>query len=99
MREDEESALATLDRRVKSAESEKETAKRAQRKAEKNAEKHSSEAAKHEDRASRLNSRLEHIETELRSARSQNQVMERDLAAIRQAIGEIRMKEILAAGK
>ena len=84
---------------LKGAESEKDKAEQARHDAEKKAEKQEQEATEHRARANRLNSRLEQIETDLRSARDKNQVMERDLAAVRSAIGEIRMKEILAARK
>ena len=95
-RMDEESAVAQAVREREQAESAKHTAEDKQRQAEEEKVKAGVEAKDAKRRADGLSTRLERVEADLRSARSRNQVMERDLAKLRQSLGEIKMKEILA---
>jgi len=96
-REDEESTVAQAIRQKEYAERVMARAENEKNKAIQACDKAEKKAAEADDRADRLFSDLKKIKDELRSARSQNQVMEKDLAKIRQSLGEIRMKEILAA--
>ena len=95
-RMDEESAVAQAIRERDQAESAKRTAEDKQGQANLKREKADKEAVTAKKRADGLSTRLERVEADLRSARSRNQVMERDLAKLRQSLGEIKMKEILA---
>lgn len=96
-RMDKDSALAQAVHKRKLAESAKYTAEDNERNANIEREKADKEAVSAKERADRLYAQLKNVEDALRSARSRNQVMEKDLAKLRQSLGEIRIKEILAS--